>query len=488
VKYEANLESVRKHKVPEWFHDAKFGIFIHWSLSSVPAFAVTGIDLVDSMEKGIEVHFKNNPYAEWYLNSLRISGSPTQKYHEKTYGKEFSYDNFVAIFNKESKKWNPNKMVELFKKAGAKYVVLVTKHHDGFLLWPSKFPNPRKKNYYASRDIVGKLSEAVKSTGMKMGFYYSGSLDWSFNPNPITNTASFLTNGVITQKYIEYANNHWYELIDRYEPMILWNDIGYPPGTNLNEIFSYFYNKFPEGIVNDRWLQLPESVRENLKNLPEQTLRENMKNAMKPKEKEETGTSRFFHYDFITTEYAVIDKIFKTKWETCRGIGNSFGYNQFETEGDYIKPEELIKMFVDIVSKNGNLLLNMGPMADGTIPEIQKKILLEFGKWIEINGEAIYGTRPWSRAEGKTTDDIDIRFIQKADTLFIHLLGKPLNNEITIESLHVPNNTRIQLLSQEKYLDWDQAGGDLKIILPKNLKDSAVYVFKIVPTPITSLT
>jgi len=101
VKYEANLESVKKHEVPEWFHDAKFGIFIHWSLSSVPAFAVTGIDLVDSMEKGIEVHFKNNPYAEWYLNSLRISGSPTQKYHEKTYGKEFSYDNFVAIFNKK---------------------------------------------------------------------------------------------------------------------------------------------------------------------------------------------------------------------------------------------------------------------------------------------------------------------------------------------------------------------------------------------------
>lgn len=482
MKYEANLESVKKHEVPEWFHDAKFGIFIHWGLYSVPAFAVTskhGIESFESINR-----YANNPYAEWYLNSLRIDGSPSEKYHIKTYGKQFHYDDFVSIFNKKIKGWNPDEWAELFKKIGAKYVVLGTKHHDGFLLWPSKYPNPKKKDFYASRDIVGELSKAVKEKGMKMGFYYSGSLDWSFNPNPITGGASFLTNGNTTPEYVEYANNHWYELIDRYEPIILWNDIGYPPGVNLNEMFSYFYNKYPEGVINNRWFQIPESVRENLKNMPEETLRENMEQAMTPKEKEESGTSRFFHYDFITPEYAVIDRIFKTKWETCRGIGNSFGYNQFETEDDYIKSEELIKMFVDVVSKNGNLLLNVGPMADGTIPKIQEKILLEFGKWLEINGEGIYGTRPWNKAEGKTTQGIDIRFTQKKDALFIHLLDKPKDNEIIIESLKIANESRIQLLGKEKNLDWDKVGEKLKITIPKDIKESSVYVLKIIPNPL----
>jgi len=477
MKYEANLESVKKHKVPEWFHDAKFGIFIHWGLYSVPAFAVLGRSIIESSGSGD--HFANNPYAEWYLNSLRITGSPTEKYHIKTYGKQFYYDDFASIFNKKIKKWNPDQWAELFNKVGAKYVVITTKHHDGFLLWPSKHPNPKKKKFFASRDIVGELTRAVKEKGMKMGFYYSGSLDWSFNPNPIIERASFLTNGVTTPEYIEYSNNHWYELIDRYEPIILWNDIGYPPGVNINEIFSYFYNKYPEGVINNRWIQIPESVRENLINLPKDDLRKRMEQARKPKEKEESGTSRFLHYDFITPEYSVIDKIFKTKWETCRGIGNSFGYNQFETEEDYIKSEELIKMFVDIVSKNGNLLLNVGPMVDGTIPKIQKKILLEFGKWLEVNGEGIYGTRPWTKAEGKTINNIEVRFTQKNDVLYIHLLDKPQGNNLTILSITLAESKKIQLLGSEGNLTWKQDGENIKIALPEDLFESAAYVLKI---------
>ena len=123
------------------------------------------------MKKGIEEHFKNNPYAEWYLNSLRISGSPTQKYHVENYGDQFSYDDFIPIYNEELKNWDPNLMVDLFKKAGARYVVLVTKHHDGFLLWPSKTSNPRKKNYHTNRNVVMDLTNTVKNEGLKMGFY-----------------------------------------------------------------------------------------------------------------------------------------------------------------------------------------------------------------------------------------------------------------------------------------------------------------------------
>jgi len=477
VKYEANLESVKKHEVPEWFHDAKFGIFIHWGLYSVPAFAITLRDVIEPSGSG--PYYANNPYAEWYLNSLRITGSPTEKHHNKTYGRQFHYDDFASIFNKKIKMWNPNQWAELFKKVGAKYVVLTTKHHDGFLLWPSKYPNPKKKNLYASRDIVGELTKAVNENGMKMGLYYSGSLDWSFNPNPLTDRAHLFTKGNTTPEYIEYANNHWYELIDRYEPMILWNDIGYPPGANLNEIFSYFYNKYPEGVINNRWIQITKKQRENIINRPKDTIRENRDRVRKPKEKEESGTYRFFHYDYITPEYTTIDKIFKTKWETCRGIGNSFGYNQYETAEDCIKSEELIKMFVDIISKNGNLLLNVGPMADGTIPEIQQKILLEFGKWLEVNGEGVYGTRPWIKAEGKTLDNIEVRFTQKKNELYLHLLDKPKENEIEIVSLNIAENSKIQLLGNDLMLDWKQDGDNLIITMPDNLMDTPVFVFKV---------
>jgi alpha-L-fucosidase len=441
--------------VPDWFHNAKLGIFVHWGLYSVPAFAVTGLDLVESMKRGLEEHFENNPYAEWYLNSLRIEGSPTQQYHNDTYGEDFVYDDFVPIFNEEIKKWNPKEWAELFNKAGAKYVVLVTKHHDGFLLWPSKYPNPKKKNYKASRDIVGELSKEVRKKGLKMGFYYSGTLDWSFKLEPIKDGISFVENGVRTPEYIEYANNHWYELIDKYNAIILWNDIGYVP-TNAYEIFTYFYNKFPEGVINDRW---------------------------KYTKKKEDDFPVAYHHDFITPEYEVLKKIKKKKWETNRGIGNSYGYNKIEKEEDYLDSEKLIRMFVDIVSKNGNLLLNVGPMADGTIPELQRKVLLNLGEWLEINGEAIYNTRPWVKAEGITMDGIEVRYTKTQKSLFVILLEKPEEKELEIKSLVINENSTVQLLGNNNEIEWSQMEENLKLKIPDDLFNSPTYSFKITPTP-----
>ncbi len=452
MKYLPEKGSIKQHEVPEWFHDAKLGIFIHWGLFSVPAFAIGKLELGESQKRGVEWHFKNNSYAEWYLNSFRIAGSPTEKFHKENYGDDFSYDDFAPIFNEEIKKWDPDDMVDLFKKAGAKYVVLVTKHHDGFLLWPSKHSNPKKENYFASRDIVGELTSSVKEKGLKMGFYYSGALDWSWNPNPIKDGLSFQSNGPIEIEYTHYANNHWYELIDDYDPIILWNDIGYPPNTNVYEIFAYFYNKHPDGVINDRWLQWRKS---------------------------EFKHPKVRHRDFDTPEYEIKSEITKQKWESTRGIGYSFGYNKMENEDDYLSPEALIKMFIDIVSKNGNLLLNIGPMADGTIPELQKKAILGLGKWLETNGEAIYGTRPWQRAEGKTLDKIDLRFTQKNDTLYIHILDKPKNSNLTILSLTVEESKKIKFLGSNENLIWNQDGENLKVSLPKNLSDSAAYVLEI---------
>lgn len=443
---------MKTHQVPEWFHDAKLGIFIHWGLFSVPAYAAGKLTLGESEKRGIEEHFKNNPYAEWYLNSLRLDGSPTQKFHKENYGDNFSYDEFAPIFNEEIKKWNPNKMVELFKKAGAKYVVLVTKHHDGFLLWPSKYPNPKKDNYYASRDIVGELTKTVKDSGLKMGFYYSGALDWSWNPNPIKDGITFVSNGPNELEYTQYANNHWYELIDNYDPILLWNDIGYPPNTNVYEIFAYFYNKHPDGIVNDRWRQYHKS---------------------------QIDHPPVRHYDFRTPEYEKMPEITKYKWESCRGVGYSFGYNKMETDEDYLSAEDLIRMFIDIVSKNGNLLLNVGPMADGTIPDHQKNAILGLGNWLDINGEAIYGTRPWERAEGKTSENIDIRFTKKDDILYIHLLEKPTGSAITIQSLTIADSKQIKLLGSKENLYWKQEGENIYLFLPEELFDSAAYVLKV---------
>lgn len=454
MNYTPERESLRKHKVPEWYNDAKLGIFIHWGLFSVPAFAIAGMSIIESSEKrSVEEYFANNPYAEWYLNSLRIPGSPTQEYHTKTYGNDFPYDKFAPIFNKHIKKWDPKEWAKLFKNVGARYVVLTTKHCDGFLLWPSKYPHPNKKNYYASRDIVGELSEAVKEEGMKMGFYYSSAWDWSFNHFPIKDTRSFNKHYVQTFEYSKYVTNHWYELMDNYSPLILWSDMGYPAGNNPYEIFADFYNKNPEGVVNDRWNQfIPEENKFNITR----------------------------HKDFTTPEYQVFKEVRKRKWETCRGIGNSFGYNQFESEEDYISAEELIFLLIDIVSKNGNLLLNVGPTADGIIPEIQVKRLMKLGDWLDVNGEAIFGTRPWERAEGNTTEDIPIRFTRKEENIYAILMGKPKSDEIIIVDLALENVSKINLLGIEGELVWKEANTNLVIKLPDKILDSPAISFRIV--------
>ena len=481
--YEPKIKSIRKHQVPDWFHDAKFGIFIHWSLSSVPAFAATGQgDLSDIQEKqGPGAQFANNPYAEWYLNSLRLEGTPTQKYHRKMYGDDFLYDDFVPMFNKEIKKWDPKEWADTFKKAGAKYVVLVTKHHDGFLLWPSKYPNPNKKDYHATRDVVGELTKAVKDKGLKMGFYYSGALDWSFNENPIISIVSLLDNGPTDPEYAEYVDNHWRELIDKYEPIILWNDIGYPPKGKLYELFAYFYNRFPDGVVNDRWMRIPKFARTILKFKPITLLVEWIVKKMTSKEGAAMPEPKFC--DFQTPEYARFNETREKKWETTRGIGHSFGYNQFEPEDQYLTLEELIHMFVDVVSKNGNLLLNVGPMTDGRIPEIQKKLILDFGQWLEVNGEAIYGTRPWIRAEGKALNDVGVRYTQKKDALYAIVLGKSKGKVISINNLVVEEKSTIKILGIDGDLKWEQQGDILKISVTAKLPDAHAFSLKISPKP-----
>jgi alpha-L-fucosidase len=481
MNYTPDSKSLKKHQVPEWFHDAKFGIFIHWSLSSVPAFAPADKGTINEILKkeGYKGHFKNNPYAEWYLNTLKIEGSPTQQYHKENFGENFSYDDFVPMFNAAIDKWDPISWAELFQKAGARYVVLVTKHHDGFLLWPSAHKNPYKENYFASRNIVGELTEAVRSKGLKMGFYYSGALDWTFNEEPIKDFMSMVTNGSLDPKYAEYVDNHWYELIDKYTPSILWNDIGYPPDGKDKELIAYYFNKVPDGLINDRWMKFTKTIRRGLKFPPFGALVSWLAKRALIKGGTSLGPS---YSDYTTPEYGHFKKIQKNKWETVRGIGNSFGYNKLEPDSNYLTLEQLVHMFVDIVSKNGNLLLNVGPMADGTIPPLQKQLLTNFGKWLAINGEGIYGTRPWIQAEGQTLENIEVRYTQKENTLYAFLLATP-PSKIVIKLLKVDVNSVISLLGHPEKLRWEQIGHNLIIYMPEAFQETVAICLKIEPKP-----
>ena len=173
--YEGTWESVGSHGVPVWYDDAKLGVFLHWGLYSVPGWAPRVPDIQEQLVKnGPAQMLRENPYAEWYLNSMRIEGSPTQLHHALTYGDDYPYDNFVSTFNDASADADLDAVADVCQAAGARYVVLTTKHHDGFALWPSAVPHPVKGEYQASRDLVGGLCEAVRAKRMRMGLYYSG--------------------------------------------------------------------------------------------------------------------------------------------------------------------------------------------------------------------------------------------------------------------------------------------------------------------------
>ena len=414
TQYEPNRESVRRHQAPVWYHDAKFGVFIHWGPFSIPAYAPLGHGDIQELlvNEGYRSFFKNIPYSEWYINSIRIKGSPAYDHHERTYGRDASYFDFASQFKRDSANWQPEPWADLFQAAGARYVVLVTKHMDGFLMWPSATPNYARPGYQMDRDIVGALTDSVKARGMRMGVYYSSALDQSFTTSAMADLAGLLSEGgPIDKRYAAYQFAHWRELIDRYHPSILWGDIAYPPRTNLFELFAYFYKLVPDGVVNDRWGQLPVWLHRLVRTRPGRALL----NAYAPRilKAGSSGSAPVAHYDFRTPEFTVMKEIRSEKWETCRGMGRGFGYNREEDEGDYIRLPDLVRLLVDIVSKNGNLLLNVGPMADGTIPEVQAELLRGVGGWLKTYGEAIYGTRPWRRAEGTTTTGGSVRFTRQ---------------------------------------------------------------------------
>jgi len=474
--FDPTLQSLRQHRAPAWFEDAKLGIFIHWGLFSVPAFAPRSGPIDALTRTRFDDAIAHTPYAEWYWNSIKIPGSPAAQWHLRTYGPAGRYEDFRAAFTEGVTRWDPDAWADLFAAAGARYVVMDTKHHDGFLLWPSQTRNPRRADWCLTRDVIGELAAAVRARGMKFGVYYSGGLDWTFEPAPIRNIGEMAASIPSDLAYRAYVDAHYRELIARYQPSVLWNDIAYPPGPPLWPLIADYYNAVPDGVINDRWLQAGLVNRLLRWRLPRLAF-----NALARRQMQSGAPfipPRPRHCDFRTPEYASFPDIRQQKWEATRGIGHSFGYNRNEMEEDRISSDELIRSFIDGVAKNGNLLLNVGPMADGTIPEEQSQRLRTLGAWLAVSGEAIYGTRPWTHAVGETAEGLAVRFTAKPGVLYALVLGAGRGQAVTLKDLDTLDSADITLLGHGR-VEWSQQRGTVTVTLPAALSTAPAHALKI---------
>jgi alpha-L-fucosidase len=276
---------------------------------------------------------------------------------------------------------------------------------------------------------------------MKMAVYYSGGLDWTFEKQPVAAMSDLRTTAPQTKEYADYADAHWRELIDRYQTAILWNDITYPKNSQLAAIVADYYNRFPDGLINNRF-----------------------------------GVD---FADFTTPEYAQYDKITEKKWESCRGLGFSFGYNQVEDQRHVIASDKLIEMLIDITSKNGNLLLNIGPKPDGSISQIQLDRLKALGAWLKVNGEGIFDSRPWVRPAAGT----GVRFTKKGTAVYAFLFQRPAGGPMVIPGVLASEGMKVELLGHAGTLDWKQQGRDVAVESPARLPGEYALTLKLTPAP-----
>lgn len=468
-----SLRSLRLHRLPAWYDDAKLGIFIHWSVSSVIGWAPRDHDINEILRRDYDNAQLFTPYTEWYQNSLRFPESPASDYHRRTFGSR-PYESFANDFNAALAGWDPVSWAQAFRRAGARYVVLVTKHHDGFCLWPSRVANPQRSGWHTTRDCVRDLAVAVRAEGMRFGVYYSGGLDWTFEPMPLR-TVGDVAASVPRAPYPAYAEAQVRELIDHVRPEVLWNDIAWPtPARSLHRLFCDYYAAVPEGVVNDRWVHMSPVMAAlrypAVRRLFDAWLRRQFRKpgaALKP-----PGIG---HFDYQTPEYTTFADVQRKKWECVRGIDKSFGYNRNSRPEDFLSRDQLIHSLADIVAKNGNLLLNVGPRGeDATIPSEQMQRLQWLGEWLGHNGEAIYATRPWVRAEGRTAEGTPVRYTCRDRTVYAILLGAPALTTVTFPDLRAHPTTAARLLGGAA-LRHDSSDTGLRITLP-SLAEQPAYV------------
>jgi alpha-L-fucosidase len=454
-------EKIDARPTPQWWLDAKFGIFIHWGPYSVPAFSKVG------------------SYSEWYWEALANpkSGShkATKAFHDANYGTHFTYPDFVQEFRCEL--FDPDQWADVFKKSGAKYVVLTSKHHDGYCLWPSAEADKSWGRPWNStttgpeRDLLGDLTKAVRKTDLKMGIYYS-LYEW-YNPLFNADVDLFVDQHMIPQ---------FKDVVEKYEPAVIFSDgeWDHPHTTwRSTEMLTWLLEESAgkdDVVINDRWGK----------------------------------GDRHKHGGYYTTEYGSGLPNASNPWEENRGMAHSFGYSRTENLEDYNTTQEFIYMLIDIVSRGGNFLLDIGPTADGRIPVIMQERLIEIGDWLAVNGEAIYGTTTWDKTcqwtDGKTAKENgrrdqsnydvmkltvnpdkgcaakEIFFTKKGNTLYAMCPIFP-ENKLVVNDLKLSPNATIIMLGADGSLQWKQNGQNVEITVPamnpSKMPCEFAYTFKI---------
>lgn len=469
-RFQPAWPSLKKYQTPDWFRDAKFGIFIHWGVYSVPAFG-------------------SEWYPRWMYTDSLVWGHNYYKHHVETYGPpdKFGYKDFIPMFKAE--KFHADQWVDLFIKSGAKYIVPVAEHHDGFAMYKTALSKWNAAEMGPKRDIIGELAEASRKRNLVFGLSSHRIEHWWFMGNGTltssdVNDSSYFDfygpakvfnpwdkNDKVPPLTPEFMND-WLlrttELVDKYKPQLVWFDwwIEQPVMEPYRKSFaSYYYNK---GLEWNKGVVL------------------NYKNDAFPKEAAvydiERGSSK-------ATK--------KQPWQTDTSIGKkSWGY----IEGEENKtPNELIDVLIDIVSKNGNMLLNIGPKADGTITPGQQSVLLAMGKWLTTNGEGIYGSRPWKvDGEGPTENldehiqfneykfkgytEKDIRFTSKGEDVYAFTLDVP-KERITIKVLSEKSGNgkiaNVSLVGSTEKVKWSQKGDALIIEASKSYPSEFAAAYKI---------
>jgi alpha-L-fucosidase len=468
--FRPDWDSLQKYEVPDWYKDAKFGIFIHWGVYSVPAFG-----------------------NEWYPRNMYREVSEEYKHHIATYGSQekFGYKDFVPMFKAEH--FDPAAWAELFKKSGAKYVVPVAEHHDGFAMYDSGLSDWTAAKMGPRRDVIGDLAKAVRSEGLHFGVsshrvehnfflgvgraipsdvndpqyaaFYGPAHTW------LNNKSGTPLDGDFTYVSSAWAND-WLargaELVEKYHPDIVYFDwwIGQASiRPNLTRFAAFYYNRSQKygdhvGVINYKDYAMQE------------------------------------HSAVLDLERGQLGDIRPLYWQTDTSVSNkSWGYIRDDT---FKSPEFVIDQLIDIVSKNGNLLLNLGPRSDGTIPDEVQRVLLDVGAWLSINGEAIYGTRPWrTYGEGPTkvaagsfhdTDTAkytteDFRFTTKSNGIYAIGLAWPTSGEAVIRSLAKTVGSElvqsVVLLGSNAKLRFEQSADGLHVQLPAESSAKYAYALRV---------
>lgn len=469
--YKDTWDSLQQYHVPAWYESIKFGIFIHFGVYSVPAFG-----------------------SEWYPRNMYIQGSREYEHHIKTYGshKEFGYQDFIPMFKAE--KFNAKEWIDLFQAAGAQYVMPVAEHHDGFQMYESELSVWNAKNMGPKRDILGELSEECKKAGLKncasshraehwffMGHgkefdsdiaepLKRGDFYWPSMPEP--NHQDLFSEPAPSAEYLEDWLCRCCEIVDKYQPKIVYFDWWVQHSAirpYLKKFAAYYYNRAKE------W---GEEVVINYKH-----------------DAFEFGTA------VVDIERGQFADAKPYVWQTDTSVAkNSWCYTE---ENDYKTSSQILCDLVDIVSKNGRLLLNIGPKADGTIPEKDREILLEIGKWLKTNGEAIYGSKLWrtsgegptkiqegqfADSEAKKFTSEDIRFTVNGGYLYAICLNMKNKDHICIRSLAEADASRapkfhgiiksVEVLGHDRNPAWERTDTGLTVRTAM-IEDDTPVTFKI---------